>query len=80
MLPSVAIRVVRGPNWCWGDQDGGEGGVGTVVEVEDGGKSVLVQWDFGARASYRCGKDEKFDLRVLDSGPTGTMLNSTECC
>jgi len=25
------LRVVRGPNWKWGDQDGGEGSVGTVV-------------------------------------------------
>ena len=29
----VGLRVVRGPNWSWGDQDGGEGHVGTVVEV-----------------------------------------------
>lgn len=80
MLPSVAVRVVRGPSWSWGDYDGGEGGVGTVVEVEDGGKAALVQWDCGARASYRCGKDEKFDLRVLDTGPAGTMPNSTARC
>ena len=25
------VRVVRGPNWKWGDQDGGEGHVGTVI-------------------------------------------------
>ena len=25
-------RVVRGPDWCWEDQDGGEGSVGTIVE------------------------------------------------
>ena len=28
------LRVVRGPNWTWGDQDGGEGYVGTVAEVQ----------------------------------------------
>ena len=28
------LRVVRGPDWTWGDQDGGEGHVGTVVAVE----------------------------------------------
>ena len=27
----VGLRVVRGPDWKWGDQDGGEGCVGTVV-------------------------------------------------
>lgn len=31
----AGLRVVRGPDWSWGDQDGGEGGVGTVVEVEE---------------------------------------------
>ena len=25
-------RVVRGPDWRWEDQDGGEGSVGTIVE------------------------------------------------
>ena len=31
--PSIGVRVVRGPAWSWGDQDGGEGYVGTVLEV-----------------------------------------------
>ena len=30
----AGLRVVRGPDWSWGDQDGGEGHVGTVVEVK----------------------------------------------
>ena len=25
------VRVVRGPDWTWGDQDDGEGNLGTVV-------------------------------------------------
>lgn len=29
----VGLRVVRGPDWKWGNQDEGEGHVGTVVEV-----------------------------------------------
>lgn len=28
------LRVVRGPNWKWGNQDAGEGYVGTVVEFK----------------------------------------------
>ena len=68
---SLGLRLVRGPDWCWGDQDGGEGGVGTLVEVGEGGKSALVQWDLGERAWCRCGKDDKFDLRVFDCAPTG---------
>jgi hypothetical protein len=31
----VGLRVVRGPNWKWGAQDGGEGFVGTVVKVAE---------------------------------------------
>ena len=65
------LRVVRGPDWEWGDQDGGEGFVGTVVGLEEGG-SVIVQWDMGQKCRYRCGRDNKFDLRVFDSGPSGS--------
>ena len=80
MEVQVGLRVVRGPDWGWGDQDGGEGHVGTVVEVreepasEEQGvplRSVTVQWDCGERGSYRCGLEGKYDLRVLDSAPTG---------
>ena len=69
--PSLGLRVVRGPDWEWGDQDGGEGFVGTVTGLEEGGGGVVVQWDMGQRCRYRCGRDNKFDLRVLDSGPSG---------
>ena len=85
------LRVVRGPDWKWGDQDGGEGNVGTVVEVHSSVdppvdsdpsastssgektslRTVTVQWDCGNRCRYRCGIEEKYDLRVFDGGPTG---------
>ncbi len=80
VLPGM--RVVRGPDWKWGDQDGGEGTVGSVVEVNmegsaaDGGRTLVqaavVAWDNGNRCNYRCGLDGKFDLRLFDNGPTGT--------
>ena len=78
------LRVVRGPDWEWGDQDGGEGHVGTVVEVGEtsvsdggGGRAVVVQWDCGESrpCTYRCGLGGKFDLRVLDSAPTGGCIS-----
>ena len=72
--PRLGLRVVRGPDWCWGDQDGGEGCVGTVVEVEEEGKSAVVQWDAGTKERYRCGDENKFDLRVFDAAPTGESL------
>ena len=76
MEVQIGLRVVRGPDWEWGDQDGGEGHVGTVVEVgkrsNDGGiDAVVVQWDCGERRKYRCGLENKYDLRVLDSAPAG---------
>ena len=76
----VGIRVVRGPDWAWGEQDGGEGHVGTVAEVlradrpgevTSGPCVVTVQWDCGNRCRYRCGVGDRYDLRVMDSAPAG---------
>lgn len=76
----AGLRVVRGPDRESGDQDGGEGHVGTVVEVPGRTASqwddrdcryVIVQWDYGKRFRYRCGVEEKYDLRVLDNAPVG---------
>jgi len=75
----LGLRVVRGDDWDYEDQDGGEGGVGTVVEVGGQGgsknpdKTVVVVWDTGDRAKYRAGYNGKDDLLVLDSDPTGTV-------
>ena len=73
--------MVRGDHWEWKAQDGVEGGVGTVVEVggRDGSKNpdktVVVVWDTGVRAKYRAGYDDKYDLRVLDSAPAGSVYS-----
>ena len=74
LKPVLGLRVVRGPDWEWGDQDGGEGYVGTVVGLEGGGGAVVVQWDTGQRCRYRCGEQGKYDLRILDSGPSGNVV------
>ena len=77
MEVQVGVRVVRGPDWEWDDQDGGEGCVGTVVAVGKSGsraaadKKVSVQWDCGFKSEYRCGSQGKYDLRLLDNAPTG---------
>ena len=72
---AAGLRVVRGPDWIWGDQDGGEGGVGTVVGTgRDSNRdvdTVVVYWDTGKLANYRAGYDGKYDLLVFDSAPTG---------
>ena len=76
MEPVLGLRVVRGPDWEWGDQDGGEGFVGTVAGLEEGGGAVIVQWDMGQRCRYRCGQDNKFDLRILDSAQIGRQVHA----
>ena len=73
---SVGLRVVRGPDWDLADMDGGEGFVGTVVDVGSKTSSlpeklVWVQWDTGARRDHRAGYHGAYDLRVLDNAAAG---------
>ncbi|XP_057380632.1 E3 ubiquitin-protein ligase MIB2-like [Daphnia carinata] len=81
----VGLRVVRGPDWKWGNQDGGDGNVGTVVEIGKPGspsspdKTVVVQWDAGARTNYRVGYQGAYDLRVWDNAPVGVKFQNIVC-
>ena len=50
------------------EQDGGEGHVGTVRNFESP-EEVVVVWDNGTAANYRC--SGAYDLRIVDSAPTG---------
>ncbi|XP_022251627.1 E3 ubiquitin-protein ligase MIB2-like [Limulus polyphemus] len=81
----VGLRVVRGPDWKWGNQDDGEGHVGTVVEIGKPGsttspdKTVVVQWDSGSKTNYRVGYQGAFDLRVFDNAPTGVKHPNIIC-
>ena len=72
MMEGVGARVIRGIDWKWGKQDGGEGHVGTVRNFESP-EEVVVVWDNGTAANYRC--SGAYDLRILDSAPTGTPIN-----
>nr|CAG4649151.1 EOG090X02DA [Scapholeberis mucronata] len=76
MLEGVGTRVIRGPDWKWGKQDGGEGHVGTVRNFESP-EEVVVVWDNGTAANYRC--CGAYDLRNLDSAPTGIKHDGTMC-
>jgi Mib_herc2 len=76
-VAACGLRVVRGADWEWGDQDGGEGCVGTVIEVGGQGGSknpkqtAVVLWDSGSKGNYRLGYQDKYDLRVIDNAPAG---------
>ncbi|KAJ8320485.1 hypothetical protein KUTeg_002072 [Tegillarca granosa] len=81
----VGLRVVRGPDWKWGNQDDGEGHVGTVVEIGKPGsstspdKTVVVQWDSGSRTNYRVGYQGAYDLRIYDNAPIGVKHPNIIC-
>ncbi|RXN35314.1 E3 ubiquitin- ligase mib1 isoform X1 [Labeo rohita] len=75
-MEGVGARVIRGPDWKWGKQDGGEGHVGTVRSFESP-EEVVVVWDNGTAANYRC--SGAYDVRILDSAPTGIKHDGTMC-
>ncbi|XP_046572271.1 uncharacterized protein LOC124280404 isoform X2 [Haliotis rubra] len=66
-LPPLGSRVVRGPDWMWGDQD--SQGPGTVINHDADGPSVWVLWDNGQRNVYRCGVQNEFDVLIVDDQP-----------
>uniref|UniRef100_A0AAR2LVB7 E3 ubiquitin-protein ligase MIB2 n=1 Tax=Pygocentrus nattereri TaxID=42514 RepID=A0AAR2LVB7_PYGNA len=81
----VGMRVVRGFDWKWGNQDDGEGHVGTVVEVGRQGstttpdKTVVVQWDSGTRTNYRTGYQGAYDLLLYDNAQIGVRHSNIIC-
>ncbi|XP_014799364.1 PREDICTED: E3 ubiquitin-protein ligase MIB2-like [Calidris pugnax] len=84
----VGMRVVRGVDWKWGNQDNGEGNVGTVVEIGRTGspttpdKTVVVQWDQGNRTNYRTGFQGAYDLLLYDNAQIGVRHPNIicDCC
>ncbi|XP_060078369.1 E3 ubiquitin-protein ligase MIB2-like [Ylistrum balloti] len=74
----LGLRVVRGPDWGLGNEDGGDGHLGTVVK-DHGNNTVTVVWDMGTMTTCSAGKDGKCDLRILDNAPTGIRFGSATC-
>ena len=72
----IGSRVVRGPDWKWGKQDGGEGHVGTIRNFESY-EEVVVVWDNGIGANYRC--HGAFDIRLLETSSTGIFHEFIQC-
>lgn len=68
LFPSA--RVVRGVDWQWEDQDGGNGKRGKLAELQDWSSSCprsagYVIWDSGAKNLYRVGFEGMADLKVV---------------
>ena len=74
----IGVRVTRGVDWKWRDQDGTPYGCGTVTgELRNGW--IEVQWDHGGANSYRMGAEGKYDLQLAkDSQPTPPPNTSGE--
>ena len=62
MSLNVGDRVRRGPDWKWGDQDGGAGNAGTITEAANANGWVGVKWDKGGSDKYRTQKAGGTDL------------------
>ncbi|XP_078467689.1 E3 ubiquitin-protein ligase MIB2 isoform X2 [Lampetra fluviatilis] len=63
-------KVVRGPDWDWGNQDGGDGKHGKVNEIRgwdaESWRSVAcVTWANGSTNVYRVGHKGKVDLKCI---------------
>ena len=63
----IGTRVVRGPDWKWGDQDGPSPSEGTIISELGSDNWIRVCWDTGAINSYRMTKDKKYDLNLAPS-------------
>lgn len=66
----VGTRVQRGPDWKYGNQDGGPGRLGLVTSGSSATSSkwAYVKWDCGHYDSYRWGQQNKYDLKLVKAG------------
>lgn len=72
----VGDRVVRGPTWKWAEQDGGAGGVGSVIGRSENGWT-LVEWDANKlRNHYRYGAYLRADDIALRGGGDGMVVGA----
>ncbi|XP_078367292.1 uncharacterized protein LOC144651237 isoform X1 [Oculina patagonica] len=81
----VGCRVIRGPDWKWGNQDGGAGNIGRVFSVEGG--VVKVRWPNGHTNTYRNGAEgatdvlvHPADLVMMPSLSAGSPRLESEAC
>ena len=63
------MRIQRGKDWKWGDQDGGTECLGTVVgwaaEVGASDNWVKIRWDNNRLNNYRWGAEGAYDLEIV---------------
>ncbi|XP_076300738.1 E3 ubiquitin-protein ligase mind bomb 2 isoform X1 [Lasioglossum baleicum] len=72
----MGAKVVRGPDWEWGNQDGGAGKTGRVMEIRgwdnESSRSVAtVTWSTGSTNVYRLGYKGCVDLSYVEEATNG---------
>ena len=75
-VPQVGMKVVRGPDWKWDDQDGGTGKMGEIIRGLDEDLWVRVEWESGGSNSYRWGSEGAYDLEVVEKISTSSKTVS----
>eukprot|EP01028_Stygiella_incarcerata_P013678 TRINITY_DN82_c0_g1_i6.p1 TRINITY_DN82_c0_g1~~TRINITY_DN82_c0_g1_i6.p1 ORF type:complete len:1402 (+),score=342.34 TRINITY_DN82_c0_g1_i6:162-4208(+) len=70
----AGMRVVRGIDWEWGDQDGVAGKQGSVVKEGSDEEWPTIRWDHGGENSYRFGHDGKFDIAVINPDQPALLM------
>lgn len=71
-------RVIRGVDWQWEEQDGGNGKRGKVTEIQDWSaasprSAAYVIWDNGSKNLYRVGFEGMADLKVINDAKGYTV-------
>ena len=66
-MMKVGMRVVRGKDWKYGDQD--KGGMGTVTYVAENINKdwVKVKWDHGTETPYKMGVENSCELKLVET-------------
>jgi E3 ubiquitin-protein ligase mind-bomb len=64
---TAGMRVQRGPDWQWAEQDGGIGHQGTILTVKEWKgvpkAAVRIRWDVGmTENTYRYGGENCYDV------------------
>ena len=60
----IGVKVTRGLDWQWNNQDGNPPGIGTVTSKLRNGW-IDVKWCHGGSYTYRMGAQGKFDLNIV---------------
>lgn len=67
-IPGNTVR--RGPDWSWGDQDGGAGNLGTVIGGVTTAGAVRVKWWKNSHVNdYNWGSNDRIDLEIVSPSP-----------